>query len=536
MKQSLTLLIAQINSKVGDIESNTQQMIELIKNQQAQHDIIIFPELALSGYPPEDLLLHPSFHSQIEKALNKIRHITQQCYVVVGHPHHTGKHLLNRASVFYQQQLIFTYDKYHLPNYGVFDEKRYFTPGPLQAKTMLIKGHQVGICICEDLWQAGPVEKHLDHQTDLLLLINASPFDVEKAARREARLKHYAKQGIALVYVNLIGGQDELVFDGQSLVLDANAKLCARLPAFEASNHTIHYYSKDNIIGHLTPPYTQEASIYQALCLGLRDYVHKNGFQKVLLGLSGGIDSALTLAIATDALGPEQVHVVSMPSRYTAEMSNEDALAQARLLGVHIDSLPIEPIFETILTSLDPVFNGQPMDLTEENIQARIRGLLLMAISNKTGKLLLTTSNKSEASVGYATLYGDMCGGFGVLKDLFKTEVFQLAKYRNQINEIIPKRVLERPPSAELRFDQTDQDHLPDYQILDQILLLFIEKKQSASQIIKQGFDEETVHRVLSLLSKNEYKRKQAAPGVKISSCAFGKDWRYPITSGFELQ
>ncbi len=536
MKAPLNLLIAQINSKVGDITYNTQQIIDVIRKMQDKHDVIIFPELVLSGYPPEDLLLHPSFHREISDSLDRIRAVTDTCYVVIGHPHQTEKSLFNRASIFYQQQTVLTYDKYHLPNYGVFDEKRYFAPGALVAQTIEIKGHRVGVCICEDLWQPGPVETHLKNQTDLLLLLNASPFDILKPAQREARLKHYAKQGIALVYVNLVGGQDELVFDGQSLVFDADGKLCTRLPAFESLNSTVHYTSKINIEGPITSICTKEETIYLALCTGLRDYVYKNGFKNVLVGLSGGIDSALTLAIASDALGPEQVQAVLMPSRYTADMSNEDALIEAQALGVQIESLPIEPIFETILTSLQPVFKGKPTDLTEENIQARIRGLLLMALSNKTGKLVLTTSNKSEVAVGYATLYGDMCGGFSVLKDLFKTEVYALARYRNEISQVIPKRVIERPPSAELRFDQTDQDNLPDYSELDQILFLFIDKKQNVSEIIAQGFEAETVHRVLSLLVKNEYKRQQAAPGVKISPTAFGKDWRYPITSGFELK
>ncbi len=536
MKQPLSLLIAQINSTVGDISLNTKKIIEIIARSQETHDVIIFPELVLSGYPPEDLLFHPEFYAQINTALQQIQTITTHCHIVLGHPHAEDNHIFNRASVFHQQQCVLTYDKYHLPNDGVFDEKRYFIAGPLSAKTFSVKGHRLGICICEDLWQPGPIEKHLENKTELLILINASPFDIEKLSERETHLIRYATQGMAMVYANLVGGQDELIFDGQSLVFDAAGKLSARLPAFKESLHTINYTSNQHIKGTLAPLLSREAILYQALCCGLRDYVHKNGFKDVLIGVSGGIDSALTLAIAADTLGPLHVHAVLMPSRYTVAISNEDALAEIHALGVHVDSFSIEPVFEAILASLQTSFENKPPDLTEENIQARIRGLFLMALSNKTGKLVLTTSNKSELAVGYATLYGDMCGGFSVLKDIFKTEVYTLARYRNQMSAVIPMRVLERPPSAELRFDQTDQDNLPDYDTLDKILSLYIEKKHSASEIIALGFNNDIVHRVLTLLVRNEYKRQQAAPGVKVSPLAFGKDWRYPITSGFRSQ
>jgi NAD+ synthase (glutamine-hydrolysing) len=535
MKSPLSLLVAQINLKVGDIQSNTDQVIDIIRSKQKTHDVIIFPELTLSGYPPEDILLHSSFHHQINQALSIIQSNTQSCYVVIGHPFKDKNHcIFNRVSIFYHQQCVLIYDKHHLPNYGVFDEKRYFTPGSLRAKTLGINGHRVGVCICEDLWQPGPVEKHIENQTELLILINASPFDTQKMSQREQLLQYYASQGIALAYINLVGGQDELIFDGQSMVFNAKGELKARLPAFISTTNTITYTSKYDIHGPIAPLVPREKNLYDALCMGLQDYVKKNGFQSVLIGLSGGIDSALTLAIAADALGPEQVHAILMPSRYTAEISNEDAIAEVHALGVHMEILPIEPLFEMALSTLQPIFKDCPVDLTEENIQARARGLLLMALSNKTGRLVLTTSNKSEIAVGYATLYGDMCGGFSVLKDIFKTEVYALARYRNQLQPVIPQRVLERAPSAELRFDQTDQDHLPDYTLLDQVLSLIIEQKQSISEIVALGFEEKTVRQIMSLISKNEYKRKQAAPGVKISTCAFGKDWRYPITSGFK--
>lgn len=534
MKHPLSFLIAQINTKVGDIQHNRAYILDVVKTNQDTHDMIIFPELALSGYPPEDLLLHPTFYIDVEKALEEIQSKTQDCYVVLGHPHQEKNCIFNRVSVFHQQRCVFTYDKHHLPNYGVFDEKRYFTSGALTAETLHIKGHAIGFVICEDIWQPGPVETHLENKTELLIVINASPFDTDKPSQRERLLKNYAQKGIAILYTNLIGGQDELVFDGQSLFFDPQGQLSARLPAFEEKLSTIHYYDHKHIEGLITPTYTKEALIYKALCTGLQDYVRKNGFKSVLVGLSGGIDSALTLAIAVDALGAKQVEAILMPSRYTADMSNEDAILEAQMLGVTFQSYPIEPTFETVLNTLQSGFKNRPPDLTEENIQARIRGLFLMALSNKMGKLVLTTSNKSEMSVGYATLYGDMCGAFGVLKDLFKTEVYALAKYRNKLSPVIPERVIQRAPSAELRFEQTDQDHLPDYDTLDAILDLYVEKKRSITEIVQLGFDVKQVEHILSLIAKNEYKRQQAAPGVKISPCAFGKDWRYPITCGFK--
>lgn len=373
----------------------------------------------------------------------------------------------------------------------------------------------------------------IEQGISVLLVLNASPFDITKYPRREALLKSYAKQGLSIIYVNQVGGQDELLFDGQSLAIDQEGVICARSPAFKEDLGTVTFENK-KITGTIAPQLSQEALLYEALVCGTRDYVNKNNFPGVLLGLSGGIDSALTLAIAADALGAERVHAVLMPSRYTAEISYEDALKQLKKMGVSHSLLSIEPGFDALLATLEPEFKGLAADTTEENIQARIRGILLMALSNKTGKMVLTTSNKSESAVGYATLYGDMAGGFAVLKDVLKTQVYALARYRNTMTEIIPERVITRAPSAELRANQTDQDSLPDYDILDAIIVAYVEKNLSRAEIIQQGFKPDDVNKVVSLIKRNEYKRRQSAPGSKVSAIAFGKDWRYPITNGFK--
>lgn len=530
--QALTLLMAQINPKVGAIHENAEKIIQVINRHQQHHDLIIFPELALSGYPPEDLLLRNEFHARIESALYEIRNNVKNCHVIIGHPSLEHGYRYNSASVFHAGMQITRYHKQLLPNYGIFDEKRYFTPGPKHACQFTLKNRRIGLCICEDIWQAGPVEELIAHDTEIILCINASPFDYDKYSKRITLLEKYAKQGVALVYVNQIGGQDELVFDGRSLVMNAKGEVTVRAPAFVESLQSV-IIEDDTISGEINPLLDNESLIYQALVCGLRDYVEKNHFQGVILGLSGGIDSALTLTIAVDALGPSKVHAVLMPSRYTASMSNEDALSQIKALRVSFTTLPIEPVFNSILTSLAPVFVAREPDITEENIQARIRGLFLMALSNKTGQMVLTTSNKSETAVGYSTLYGDMAGGFAVLKDVLKTQVYALARYRNGISQVIPERVLTRAPSAELREGQTDQDALPPYEILDAIITYYMEYNLSADEIVERGYDPSIVLKVLKLIARNEYKRRQAAPGVKISPCAFGRDWRYPITSGF---
>jgi NAD+ synthase (glutamine-hydrolysing) len=524
--------MAQINPTVGAIQSNQNKIIEIIEKNQASHDVILFPELALTGYPPEDLLFRRDFHQSVTESLAHIQKSVKDCYVLIGHPVMDNELCFNSLSIFHNGQKIREYHKQNLPNYDVFDEARYFTPGPKDPCTLIINNYKLGICICEDLWQPGPVDDLIEADVCAILSMNASPFHYHKYSIREELLKSYAQRGVALIYVNQIGGQDELLFDGQSLAMDKNGVICARAPAFEEDLASVQL-SHENIEGHVTPLLSNPALIYKALVCGTKDYVRKNNFPGVLLGLSGGIDSALTLCIAADALGSEQVHAVMMPSRFTASMSKEDALQQLELLNISHTTLSIEPIFNTTLATLEPVFQGLTPDTTEENIQARIRGMLLMAMSNKTGKMVLTTSNKSESAVGYATLYGDMAGGFSVLKDVLKTLVYELAHYRNSISPVIPERVISRPPSAELKENQTDQDSLPDYSVLDAIITAYMEDGLSAHEIINKGFNSDEVHKIIKLIRHNEYKRRQAAPGVKISPIAFGKDWRHPITNGF---
>lgn len=532
MHPKLKILMAQINPTVGALAANREHIIKIIKSKQADHQVIIFPELALTGYPPEDLLFRNEFHQAVIENLQLIQAATDDCFVFIGHPSLDQKNCYNSVSIFHQGQKITEYSKQNLPNYKIFDEARYFTPGKKNPCVIEVNNYKMGICICEDAWQPGPVEDLIAAGTSIILIINASPFDESKYQKREHLLNSYAKQGISIIYVNQVGGQDELLFDGQSLAMDQQGTICARAPAFKEDLSTVEIHGTQ-ITGQIAPLLNKEALLYEALVCGTKDYVNKNHFPGVLLGLSGGIDSALTLAIATDALGAERVHAVLMPSRYTAEMSYEDALTELALLGVDHSMLSIEPAFNTLLTTLKPVFHDLPEDTTEENMQARIRGLLLMAMSNKTGNMVLTTSNKSESAVGYATLYGDMCGGFSVLKDVLKTDVYKLARYRNTLSEVIPERVITRPPSAELRANQTDQDSLPDYAVLDAIIVAYMEHNLSPAQIIQKGFKAEEVTKIIHLIRRNEYKRRQAAPGIKISLMAFGKDWRYPITNGF---
>lgn len=532
MHPSLDILMAQINPTVGGIEANAEKIIAIIQKEQQKHDLIVFPELAITGYPPEDLLFREDLHLRVERALETIEHSTKDCHVIVGHPSLEQGQCFNAATVFYRGASVARYHKQRLPNYGVFDEERYFTPGLPKPCILQIKDYRFGLCICEDIWQEGPVEQIINAGAKGLICINASPFDYGKPARREALLYDYAKQGLVIIYVNQIGGQDELVFDGQSMAFDNQGKLCARAPAFTEQLQTVTLKG-ENLFSLLTPTLDQDKLIYEALVCGTKDYIEKNGFPGVLVGLSGGIDSALTLAIAVDAIGASRVHAVMMPSRYTATMSLEDAQLQLKLLGVQGSLLSIEPAFNSLLETLAPSFKGLAADTTEENLQARIRGMLLMALSNKTGSMVLTTSNKSETAVGYATLYGDMAGGFAVLKDVLKTQVYALAHYRNRITPVIPERVISRAPSAELAENQTDQDSLPDYAILDAIIKAYMEDNLAAADLIEQGFRADEVNKVIRLIKRNEYKRRQAAPGVKISPRAFGRDWRCPITSGF---
>lgn len=535
MQKSLSVLMAQINPNVGAIEKNAEQIMQIIRANQDSHDIIIFPELVLTGYPPEDLLFRKELFERVRHALDTIISITGDCHVVLGHPTRENGQCYNTASVLFNTQLMMQYHKQHLPNYGIFDEKRYFEPGSPNPCILTINDFKVGLCICEDLWQPGPVEQIAQAGADILISINASPFDENKYEARESILRRHASLGLTIIYVNQCGGQDSLVFDGQSLVMNTHGIIGARAQAFQEHLQTValsHHSDAIHIQGVITPLLNRDALIYQALICGLRDYVEKNHFPGVLLGLSGGIDSALTLAIAVDALGPDRVHAILLPSRHTAKMSIEDALTQAKTMRVQHTTLPIEPTFKTLLETLSPVFNDCPPGATEENLQARIRGVLLMALSNKTGNMLLTTSNKSETAVGYATLYGDMCGGFGVLKDVLKTRVYTLANYRNAISSVIPQRVIERPPSAELAPNQIDQDSLPDYAILDAIIEAYMIEQLGRDEIIHKGFCADDVDHIIKLIKRNEYKRQQSAPGVKISKHAFDRDWRYPITSG----
>lgn len=537
---TLRIVIAQLNLMVGDTDGNAQRVIEAaVKARDDLHaDLVVFPELTITGYPPEDLLLRRGFRDHAKQSLEQIRQQVHGIDVILGYPYDEADGVYNAASLIREGEIIATYFKHHLPNYSVFDEKRYFLAGSKPC-VVNIKGVAVGITICEDIWFAEPAQLAAEAGAQLIVNINASPYHVSKRQEREVVVTHRAQEtGLPVVYVNLVGGQDELVFDGESFVVDAQGATLVRAPAFEEALLPVDFsldgkQLKPVITQPLPAVLSAHASVYQALVLGVRDYIEKNRFQGVVMGVSGGIDSALTLAIAVDAIGAERVEAVSMPSRYTADMSNEDAAAEAQALGVVYHTIPIEKVYSAFLDSLRDEFAGTKVDTTEENIQARCRGVLLMAISNKKRKIVLTTGNKSEMSVGYATLYGDMAGGFSALKDVPKTLVYQLAEYRNSISPVIPQRVIARPPSAELAPDQKDEDSLPPYDVLDPILGLYVEQDKSLEEIIALGYDAETVRRVATMVDRNEYKRRQAAPGVRITKRAFGRDRRYPITSGY---
>lgn len=529
----LKVLMAQINPTVGAISENERKIIEIIRNNQEEHHIIVFPELILTGYPPEDLLFRRELYEAVEKSLKNIQNLSEECYIIVGHPSLDADGCYNSLSVFHKGHRIRQYHKQNLPNYEIFDEARYFLPGPKDSCVLTINEHKIGLVICEDLWQEGPAEDLMNENVSTIISLNASPFDYDKYFKREEVIKECAQQGVNIIYVNQVGGQDELLFDGQSFAINKQGVLCVRSPVFIEDLTTVTLQN-EQMSGPVAPLLHIEELIYKALVCATKDYVEKNHFPGVILGLSGGIDSALTLAIAVDALGADKVHAVMMPSPYTAAMSNEDALEEIKALNVSYSNLAINPIFECINDSLKDDFKGLKPDLTEENIQARIRGLLLMALSNKTGKMVLTTSNKSESAVGYATLYGDMAGGFAVLKDVLKTQVYALARYRNTVSQVIPERVITRPPSAELRENQTDQDSLPEYPVLDAIIIGYVENNLTAEEIVEEGFDSLVVDKIIKLIKRNEYKRRQAAPGAKISPRAFGKDWRYPVTNGFQ--
>lgn len=531
----MKILVGQLNPRVGDIESNAERILEWIRTAQSRGaDLLVFPELVLCGYPPEDLLLRDSMKLRIDRAINQIAHEVGNLTVILGYPDYRDGKTWNAAGVLRDGALHEVYYKCELPNYRVFDEKRYFVPGS-QPCVVDVAGVRVGLAICEDVWHLGPVAAAVAAGADLILAINASPFHSRK---HEQRLETVRQQVLAhakpLLYVNMVGGQDELVFDGDSFMLNAQGVQVYQSRWFTECLDTILYDGSSGAVQAQMADLPDECgAIYEALVLAVRDYVGKNGFPGALLGLSGGIDSALTLAVAVDALGAGRVQAVMMPFHYTADISKVAAEQQATLMGVDYRSIPIESVYDAFENVLASEFSGLPVDVTEQNLQSRIRGVILMALSNKRGALVLTTGNKSEVAVGYSTLYGDMAGGFDVLKDLFKTRVYDLARWRNKQSPCIPQEVIDRPPSAELAPGQVDQDSLPDYDLLDQILHFYIEQDRSAAAIIEAGFDAATVERVIKLVDRNEYKRRQAPVGPRVSQRAFGRDRRYPITNGW---
>src|SRR5581483_5775481 len=559
MGQALKIAIAQINCVVGDLAGNVDKILAFGRRASAAGaELMITPELALCGYPPEDLLLREGFYRDSAAALADLAaRAPRGLTVLVGHPHEQEGKKYNAASVVQDGRVLATYHKHTLPNYTVFDEQRYFQPGdascvfdlaglpfgvnicedtwgPWGAALTRPDAVNVGVNICADAWEAEAPRAARAAGARVLLVLNASPYHMRKQeSRYDVMRERVAENGMALVYANLVGGQDELVFDGASFVLDSRGEVTHQLPAFEEALGIVTIRDGDPEPGERVPEDGVEAEVYKALCLGVRDYVGKNGFPGVLLGLSGGVDSALTLCIARDALGADKVRAVMMPSQYTADMSLEDSRALVRALGVRYDEIPIKPAFDAFLATLAREFAGRPVDATEENLQARIRGTLMMALSNKFGSLVLTTGNKSEMAVGYATLYGDMAGGFAVIKDIAKTLVYRLCRHRNSIAPVIPERILTRAPSAELRPDQTDQDSLPPYDVLDAIIAAYMENDMSPGEIVAQGYSPADVRRVVEMIHRNEYKRREAPIGIRITHRGFGKDWRYPVTSRY---
>ena len=533
----MKVVMGQLNTWVGDLQGNTDKVIKtaLAVEQQEEPIMLVFPELTLTGYPPEDLLMRESLHDQIEVALQRLAsELPPELFVVVGYPRRAGEQLFNAAGVIHGGALVGEYFKQRLPNYQVFDEKRYFAEG-VEACVVDVAGIKVGITICEDIWHKEPADAAANVGAEFLINLNASPFHRGKHKERWQVLAQRAtEQNIPMVYVNQVGGQDELVFDGGSFAVNANGELAMVAPDFEEGTYELSVSRTVRGVeinqGIAASALSDTAAVWQALVLGVRDYVEKNGFPGVVLGLSGGIDSAVTLAVAVDALGADRVQAVMMPFKYTADMSVEDAGEQAATMGVEYDVISIERIYEMFMSGLSEQFEGTKADTTEENLQARCRGVLLMSISNKKHRLVLTTGNKSELAVGYSTLYGDMAGGFDALKDCPKMLVYALARYRNTLSYCIPQRVIDRPPSAELAPDQTDQDNLPPYDELDEIIERYVEGDESVEQIVEAGFAEPDVRRVVRLIDLNEYKRRQAPVGVRITTRGFGRDRRYPIS------
>ncbi|MGE8558635.1 MAG: NAD+ synthase [Acinetobacter sp.] len=536
--KSFKIALAQFSPHIGNIEANAQKMLEQVNEAKKQKaDLIIFPELSTLGYPAEDLLLRPSLAKRTEKAFEQLSQV-KDIVMVFGFVNQTEDgHRYNSAAVMKDGQVLGVYNKQNLPHYGVFDEKRYFNQGH-QHLVFEYLGHKFGVLICEDIWSLTTVHQLSQLNVETALVLNASPYEVGKPQHRVTTMSELAKQlNINLVYTNQVGGQDDLIFDGTSFVINKDGSIALQAPSFKEDLYFTEYQAEQKTykVGTVTPALETIAEIYQGLVLATRDYIQRCGFPGVILGLSGGIDSALTLAIAVDAIGADKVQAVMMPYTYTAQMSVEDAAAQAKTMGVTFGIAEINPIVNSFMQTLYPFFGNSPADATEENLQARARGTLLMGLSNKFGNLVLCTGNKSELAVGYCTLYGDMVGGYAVLKDVYKTIVFELAKYRNSISEtpVIPERVITRPPSAELRPDQKDQDSLPAYDVLDAILYAYIEEDMSQDDIIAKGFEKAVVEKVIRLVDRNEYKRRQGAIGPRISSRAFTRERRYPIMNGW---
>jgi len=543
MPATLRIAMAQFDYPVGDVAGNTRRIIEQIAIARDEYgaDVVLFPELALSGYPPEDLLMRPSFLADCHRALAQVAQAATGIVAVVGWPESAGSVLYNAASVLRDGRIEATYRKRELPNYNVFDERRYFHVDPDGGSCVFeVKGVPVGVVICEDLWFAEPLADTARAGAQLVLVPNASPFEHGKHAQRDALLaQRVAETGVALAYLNVVGGQDALVFDGASVVASGNGEISPAAVAFAEQWLVADYDAATRVFSPVLwrdeGDESRDGLAWRAVVRGIADYCGKNGFSKVWVGLSGGIDSAMVLALAVDALGADNVTAVRMPSRYTAGLSNSLAEEQCRALGVRMETVAIEAPFKGYLEALGSLFEGHPVDTTEENLQSRARGAIMMALSNKFGGLLLTTGNKSEYAVGYATIYGDMCGGYAPIKDLYKTEVFALSLWRNTVGgaPVIPPAVIDRPPSAELRENQLDQDSLPPYDVLDAILLRYVDLEQSREEIIAAGFDADTVHRMLRLVRVNEWKRQQAAPGPKVSLRAFGRERRYPISNRY---
>ena len=534
---TVKVAIAQINSIVGDFAGNSAKIVDFCHRAAALGaDIVVTPELSLAGYPPEDLLLRPSFYGKSDEALEALRARLAEfksLHVVVGHPLMQDGARFNAASVLREGAVLGTYCKHDLPNDAVFDEKRYFSSAD-RPLVFGVKGVQFGINICEDTWSSHAPRRAKVAGAQVLLVPNASPYHMNKQhLRYEVMRGNVCAQGLSLVYANLIGGQDELIFDGNSFVMNAEGKICTQLAHFEEDLRIAEFEAAEPLPDEVAPGLPVEAQVYKALVLGVRDYVGKNGFPSVLIGLSGGVDSALTLAVAVDALGADKVRAVMMPSPYTAEISWLDSRDMIARLGVRYDEIPINDCFGAFRATLAKEFEGLKEDTTEENIQARIRGTILMALSNKYGSIVLTTGNKSEMAVGYCTLYGDMAGGFAVIKDIAKTLVYRVCAWRNSVSNVIPERILTRAPSAELRPDQKDQDSLPPYEVLDGIMQRYMEENQSVAEILAAGYRVEDVERITRLIKINEYKRRQAPIGIRVTHRAFGRDWRYPITSAF---